>query len=203
MAITVDPDAQDVGVGRALMEDVLARYRAQDRPGIRLVQAAYHTRSLALYASLGFDVREPLLTMQGPRIEERVAGHEVRAGTEADVDSCNSLCTHVHGHDRGGDVADAVARGTLRVVEHDGRVVGYATGIAFFAHAVGETNDALKALIADAPEFGGPGFLLPARNTELARWCLGNGLRIVQLMTLMSVGLYNEPAGAFLPSILY
>jgi hypothetical protein len=35
------------------------------------------------------------------------------------------------------------------------------------------------------------------------RWCLENGLRIVQPLTLMSKGLYQEPRGAFLPSILY
>ena len=29
------------------------------------------------------------------------------------------------------------------------------------------------------------------------------GLRVVQPMTLMSMGLYNEPKGAFLPSVLY
>jgi hypothetical protein len=45
--------------------------------------------------------------------------------------------------------------------------------------------------------------MLPTRNGELLRWCLEKGLRIVQPMTLMSIGLYNEPAGAFLPSIIY
>jgi hypothetical protein len=34
-------------------------------------------------------------------------------------------------------------------------------------------------------------------------WCLNCGLRIVQPMTLMMLGFYNEPAGAYLPSILY
>jgi hypothetical protein len=70
-------------------------------------------------------------------------------------------------------------------------------------HAVGETNEELKALIGAAPAFLGPGFLLPSRNWELFRWCLEHGLRIVQPMNLMSIGLYNEPAGAFLPSILF
>jgi hypothetical protein len=37
----------------------------------------------------------------------------------------------------------------------------------------------------------------------LFRWCLDNGLRVVEPMTLMSVGLYNEPVGAFFPSVLY
>ena len=44
---------------------------------------------------------------------------------------------------------------------------------------------------------------MPSRNSVLFRWCLANGLRVVQPMTLMSAGLYNEPAGAWLPSILY
>ena len=38
-------------------------------------------------------------------------------------------------------------------------------------------------------------------STQLSR--LANGLRVVQPMTLMSMGLYNEPAGAYLPSVLY
>jgi hypothetical protein len=61
----------------------------------------------------------------------------------------------------------------------------------------------LKALIAAAPEITGPGFLLPTRNSEVFHWCLNQGLRVTQPMTLMSTGLYNEPRGAFLPSILF
>ena len=61
----------------------------------------------------------------------------------------------------------------------------------------------LQALIGAAESFGGPGILVPARNAELFRWCLENGLRVVEPMTLMTLGLYNEPAGAYLPSILF
>jgi hypothetical protein len=61
----------------------------------------------------------------------------------------------------------------------------------------------LQALIGAAQTFAGPGFLLPTRNTRLFRWCLQRGLRVTQPMTLMSLGLYNEPAGAFLPSVAY
>ena len=75
--------------------------------------------------------------------------------------------------------------------------------IAFFAHAVAETNDDLNALIAAAKSFEGPGFLLPSRNGDLMRWCLSKGLRVTQAVTLMTMGLYNEPAGAYLPSVLY
>ena len=44
---------------------------------------------------------------------------------------------------------------------------------------------------------------MPARNATLLSWCLDNGLRLVQQSTLMTVGLYNEPQGAWLPSIVY
>ncbi len=59
------------------------------------------------------------------------------------------------------------------------------------------------ALIGAADAFLGPGFLVPTRNGEPMRWCLSRGLRIVQTMTLMTIGLYNQPDGAWLPSILY
>src|SRR5438874_2377388 len=118
-------------------------------------------------------------------------------------DTCNRLCQQVHGHHRGGELGNAIAKSSATVVEHDRQITGYATVIGFFGHAVGETNKDLKALIGAAKEFAGPGFLLPTRNGELFRWCLSNGLRIAQPMTLMSKGLFNEPAGAFLPSISY
>ena len=122
---------------------------------------------------------------------------------EDDLEACNRVCVLVHGHDRSGETLDAIRQGTAQVVEHAGMVTGYTTGLAFFAHSVGETNEDVKALIAAAREFAGPGFLLPARNAELYRWSLARGLKVVQVMTLMTLGLYNEPAGAYLPSILF
>ena len=58
-------------------------------------------------------------------------------------------------------------------------------------------------MLGSAEAFIGLGILVPARNAELLRWCLDNGLKIVQQSTLMTIGLYNEPAGAYLPSILF
>ncbi len=201
--ITVHPSVQDGAVGRRLMEDVLERARDQRFAGVRLVQAGYHNRSLSLYAKLGFDVREPLATLQGAALGLAVPGYTVRPATEGDVAACNTLHFRLHGFERGRDLGDAIGQGTASVVEHGGRITGYTTGIGFFGHAVGEGNEDLKALIGAAAAFTGPGFLLPTRNGELLRWCLEHGLRVVQPMTLMSLGLYNEPAGAFLPSILY
>jgi hypothetical protein len=39
------------------------------------------------------------------------------------------------------------------VVERGARASGYATALGFFGHAVGETTDDVKALIATAPSF--------------------------------------------------
>jgi GNAT superfamily N-acetyltransferase len=198
--ITVDPGTQNRGVGRALMRAVMKRAEERNFAGVRLVQAAYHSRSLSLYTTLGFVVREPLALMLGPAMGK---GTGVRPATAGDVKGCNRVCWKVHGHDRGGELADAIQQGSATVVERDGRITGYSTGVKFFGHSVAETNPDLQALIAAVPDLEGPGFLVPTRNTELFRWCLANGLRVVEPMTLMSVGLYNEPAGAFLPSILF
>jgi len=185
------------------MESAHDRAAEKNVPGIRLIQAGFHTRSLSLYSKLGYDVREHLACMQGTALDATIAGCTVRKAAESDFDACNRVCQKVHGHDRGGELKDTLPKGCATVVERDGRVTGYATTIGFFGHAVGETNDDLKALIGAAREFAGPGFLLPTRNGELFRWCLTNGLKVTQPMTLMSRGLYNEPAGPFLPSILY
>jgi predicted N-acetyltransferase YhbS len=201
--ITVDPAVQNRAIGRRLMDAVHKRATERNFAGVRLIQSGFHTRSLSLYAKLGYDVREHLACMQGNTVGISIAGHVVRPAAQADMENCNHLCRDVHGHDRAGELGDAIAHGSATVVEHDGRITGYATVVGFFGHAVGETNKDLKALIGAAKEFAGPGFLLPTRNGELFRWCLGNGLRITQPMTLMSKGLYNEPAGAFLPSVLY
>jgi hypothetical protein len=45
--------------------------------------------------------------------------------------------------------------------------------------------------------------LVPSRNASLLTWGLDNGLRRVQQSTLMTVGLYNEPQAAWMPSIVY
>ena len=201
--ITVDPGTQNRGVGRKLMDAVLDRARERGFAGVRLVQAVFHNRSLSLYTTLGFDIREPLSVMQGPAIRKSIEGCTVRPASAADLDECNRLCRRVHGHDRGGDLSDAIGQGSAVVTERHGRVTAYATSLAFFGHAVGETNLDIQALISAAEGFHGPGFFVPSRNAELLRWCLANGLRIVEPMTLMTMGLYNEPAGAYLPSILY
>ena len=201
--ITIDPSAQNIGVGRKLMNAVLDRSKQRGAAGVRLVQAAFHNRSLSLYASLGFDIREPLSCMQGRTQQRSVAGCTVRKAESADREACNVLSHRVHGFDRGADLAYAIEQGTAKVVERGGNITGYATDLAFFAHATAQSTQDVQALIASAEAFGGPGILVPSRSAELFRWCLSNGLRVTQPMTLMTAGLYSEPSGAYIPSILF
>jgi|SRR5579864_8639533 len=201
--ITIDPGAQNLGIGRTLMQAVMDRANEQGAAGIRLVQAAFHNRSLSLYVGLGFDIREPLACMQGRTEQRRFVGCTVRPAERADLGTCNMLSRRVHGFDRSTELEQAIQQGTAKLVERGGSITGYATNLAFFGHATAESNLDLQSLIASVESFGGPGILVPSRNHALFRWCLSNGLRVVQPMTLMSAGLYNEPAGAWLPSILF
>jgi GNAT superfamily N-acetyltransferase len=201
--ITVDPALQNDGAGRVLMEAVLRRCDERNSAGVRLVQAGYHCRSLALYLKLGFEVREHLSCLEGATPGAAPPGYTVRPVTPADIPACNLLCFRVHGHDRGGELAGAIQHGTAQLAERGGRVAAYTSGLGYLGHTVGETNDDVVALISASTGIIGPGLLIPTRNGALVRWCLDAGLRITQTLTLMSVGLYNEPNGAWLPSVLY
>ena len=201
--LSVSPSIQNATVGRHLMLAVIDRAWQQKFASVRLVQGAYNNRSLALYTKLGFDVREPLVSMQGQALGLNIPVYPVRRATVDDLADCNLLCQQIHGFDRERELSQAIDRATATVVEQDNIITGYATSIGFFGHAVGTSHEDLQALIGAATSFTGQGFLLPTCNSQLFRWCLQHGLQIVQPMTLMSLGLYDRPAGAFLPSILF
>lgn len=201
--ITVDPAEQNSSIGRELMERVIKRSADNSKAGIRLVQAAYHNRSLALYTKLGFDVVEPLSAINGTPFTAAIDGRTVRPLNANDVEAANKLCIAAHGVSRKNEIAGAAQGGDGIVVENEGKLSGYATLLGFFGHAVTQSNDDLKALIGSGREIAGPGFLLPTRNGEVLRWCFENGLRIVMPLSLMSKGYYQTPRSPFLPSILY
>jgi predicted N-acetyltransferase YhbS len=204
--ITVDPAAQARGIGRRLMEAVIER--GAGAAGVRLLQDAFNTASLALYASLGFEVREPMVVMGGTLRHDVESELDVRPLAEDDVVACERLYLRVHGYERTAELRDALATPGFapRVAVRDGRVVAYATTLSYFpaAHAVAESQEDLIGLIAGALGGGEPAsFLLPARHASVLRWCLAAGLRVVKPKTYMTLGEYREPAGAWLPTVLY
>lgn len=201
--ITVDPAWQNDGVGRRLMVAVIDR--AGTHAPVRLVQAGYHTRSLSLYASLGFEVKEPLAHMEGRPAVAPPRGGVVRPLTPDDVPACAALCTDVLGVSRAGELRDALRQFAPMLVERDGRVTGYLTAPGFWIanHGVAETEEDMKALLAGAAAAGPLSLLLPTRQAGLFRWCLEAGMRVVQPMTLMARGEYRDPAGTWFPSVFY
>jgi predicted N-acetyltransferase YhbS len=58
--LTVDPAMQNQAIGRQLVLAALERVAERRFAGLRLVQSAYHYRSLCLYAKLGFVSRASL-----------------------------------------------------------------------------------------------------------------------------------------------
>jgi GNAT superfamily N-acetyltransferase len=202
--ITVDPTGQNAGVGRKLMEAVIER--GKDAPGVRLLQDAFHMRSLCLYESLGFDVKEPTAVTVGKPRGGPVEGIEVRPMAEDDIDECGALCERVHGFPRTGELRDAVRGMAPFVALRDGRITAYASTVTFWPmnHGVAESDDDMVALLlgAGAAVDDPIAFLVPLRS-PLFRWSLGEGLRLVKPMNLMALGMYDEPKGTWFPSVLY
>jgi GNAT superfamily N-acetyltransferase len=202
--ITVDPECQNAGVGRRLMEAVMAR--GEGAPGIRLLQDAFNMRSLSLYESLGFDVREPVAVITGKPRHNPIQGLDVRPLGEDDLDECAALCKKVHGFERTNELRDSIRAFAAFVAVRDHRIAAYASSVAFWPmnHGVAESEEDMKALLGGAAAAVEEPltFLVPLR-TGLFRWCLEQGLRLVKPMNLMAIGEYREPQGSWFPSVLY
>jgi GNAT superfamily N-acetyltransferase len=203
--ITVNPNLQAKGVGRKLMQAVIER--GKDAAGIRLVQSAYNTRSMSLYASLGFDVKEPLAQMEGKPKGEISSGVTIRRMTSDDLAECAELCKRVHGFERTGELSLCLQGFKPFVAVREGKIVAYVSTVSMWHlnHGVAETErDMQDLLVGASAELGEPvSLLLPTRQATFHRWALQSGLRMVQPLSLMSMGEYHEPKGTWFPSVLY
>jgi GNAT superfamily N-acetyltransferase len=203
--ITVDSNAQAKGVGRMLMDAVIER--GKDRRGIRLVQDGFNTASLSLYASLGFDVREPMVLIEGALKGDVPPDFEVRPIQEEDYETCAELCRAVLGVDRLNELRKTPPMPSPFIALRDGRLTAYISAPEMWAlnHAVAETVEDMQALLIGAGTQGTKPFslILPTRQTALFRWSLKNGMRVIKPLTLMSMGDYREPRGCYLPSVGY
>jgi len=203
--VTVDPGVQVRGVGRRLMEPVLQR--ARGAVGVRLVQDSFNMVSVSLYASSGFEVKEPLVLMRGKPKSKPSLGIEVRPIKSEDVGECGALCRKVHGFERHNELRDALDASTPLVALRAGHVTAYALALTMWSrsHAVAETKEDMQALLLGAASVNSEplSFLLPVRQADLFRWCLSENFRAVKPMTLMAMGKYQQPDGCYFPSIIY
>jgi GNAT superfamily N-acetyltransferase len=201
--ITVDPTAHAKGIGRKLMEDVIQR--ARGAAGIRLVQDAHNTVSMSLYTSLGFEAKEPLAMMRGKARTRPTGKGQLRKMESRDITGCADLCRRIHGFDRANELRDAMTHFPSTVLVRDGRITAYASAPPFWVanHGVAETEEDLRELILSVAQDNPIELLVPIRRASFFRWLLDQGLRVMKPMTLMSMGDYREPAGAFYPSVAY
>lgn len=203
--ITVNPNVQSRGTGRKLMEAVIER--GKDARGIRLVQSAYNTKSMSLYASLGFDVKEPLAQIEGTPKGEVSQDLTIRPMTADDLDEAGELHKKVHGFARNGELSLCLQGFKPFVAIRNGNIVAYTSTVSMWHlnHGVAETESDMRDLLIGASEqLGQPvSFLLPTRQASFHRWALQSGLRMTQPLTLMTMGEYQEPKGTWFPSVLY
>lgn len=200
--VSVDLASQGHGIGHLMMEDVIVAARGQGHEMIRLCQDSFNMQSLALYAALGFDTKEPISYMALSNLRQRDPGF--RPAAPADYAAMDELCRSVYRISRKGEYEVLAELGfPIFVLERGGRIAGYLIGTAL-GHGVAETNDDMLALldghgasVPDAHSF------VPLRNGELYRRALGAGHRNQKVMNLMALGPYEEPQGTFAPSVMF
>ena len=204
--LTINSTVQSKGVGRQLMQAVIER--GTEGNSIRLVQDAFDLASLSLYTSLGFDVKEPLVVIEGSIKGDVPTNIEIRAFQEQDLAQCAELCHSVHGVERTGDLKNTPSFLTSFVAVRDDQIIAYASAPHFWAsnHAIAQSEEEMQVLLAGVGNKSGErplSLLLPTRQSQLFRWCLNQGMRVVKPATLMAMGEYQEPHGCYLPSVGY
>ena len=200
--VSVDVSSQGEGIGRKLMEDVLKHARERGHDMVRLCQDAFNMQSLALYASVGFDTKEPIALLA--LSAGAGADDNVRPATPADFDGMDDLCRSVYRISRKGEYAALTSLGfPAFVLDRGGHIAGYLIG-TLIGHGVAETEDGMLALLntqaANVPDAHS---FVPLRDGELYRKALAAGHRNVKVMNLMAYGPYDEPQGTYCPSVMF
>jgi GNAT superfamily N-acetyltransferase len=202
--ITVDCAFQGRDLGRALMQDVIDYARRNNIACVRLLQDAFNTASLSLYASVGFEVKHPTALMHLNAAAR--ADATVRAVNEGDIPSLDELCKKNYKSSRRNELAVAVRAGLSPVLrERGGKLTGYLIP-GIFGHGVAETCEDAVALGTQAarliPHERAVSFC-PLDDGPLFRAFLKAGCRTVKMMNLMAMGPYEAPASVWMPSVLY
>lgn len=201
--VSVEVSIQERGIGRRLMEAVLER--GKDAPGIRLVQDSFNTVSLALYASMGFETKEPLVFVEGKPRSKPFPEVKVRRLKKRDLKACADLCLRVHGIARTNELKDVLKLSSAFVLLREGQLTAYTSTVAYWGHGVAETDEDMKALLlgVGATRQEPLEFIVPIRQAKFFQWCLSEGFRVVKPMTLMALGHYQAPLGCYFTSATY
>jgi len=200
--VSVEVPAQGRGIGRALMQDVLAHAERIGIEMVRLMQDSFNMGSLSLYASLGFDTKDPVAMMQ-PAPQPCPDG-SVRPVVESDLPAIEELSRRIYKVSRRNEVASLMQppfRPLLR--ERDGRISGYFV-LGMPGHGVAETEEDALFLVGEAATGVPAEFarcFCPLTEGSLYRKLLAAGGRAIKVMNLMTLGPYEPPDGVWMPSV--
>ena len=200
--VSVEVPAQGRGIGRAIVRDLLAHAQRTGIEMVRLMQDSFNTGSLSLYASLGFDTKEPIGMIQPAPVAS--TDGSVRPVMESDLDAVEELSRRIYRISRRNEVASLMQppfRPLLR--ERDGRVAGYFI-LGFPGHGVAETEEDALALVGEAATGVPAEFarcFCPLTEGSLYRKLLAAGGRAIKVMNLMALGPYEPPEGVWMPSV--
>ena len=202
--ITVDCTFQGRDLGRALMQDVIDYARRNNITRVRLLQDAFNTASISLYASLGFDVKHAVAEIHLNAAVK--ADATVRPVHDGDIAALDVICQKNYKTSRKNELAAAVRAGLSPVLrERGGKFTGYLIP-GLFGHGVAETCDDAVALATQAARLiphDRARSLCPLDDGPLFRAFLKDGCRTVKMLNLMAMGPYEAPSSVWMPSILY
>jgi GNAT superfamily N-acetyltransferase len=200
--ITVEPELQSKGIGRALMQWAVDEAKRRGIRETRLFQETLNTTSLSLYTSLGFDWRDSAALMQARPAAS--ADPDVRPIRADDLEAIAALSSASYGFSRVGDARQLLewdVPGFIRMVDGQPRAYLFAT---LFGHAGAVTDDDLLSLASQAALHLPPPlarFICPMARPGLFRAALAHGHRTVKMLSYMSLGGFTPPSGAHFPSI--
>jgi ribosomal protein S18 acetylase RimI-like enzyme len=202
--ITVDCAFQGRDIGRKLMQHVIDYARNNNIERVRLLQDAFNTASVSLYASLGFDVQQAVAFLRlAPAAAPDNSVHPVEP---RDLDALDALCRRNYKCSRKNELAAAVQAGLSPLTrQRDGRLTGYLIP-GIIGHGVAESDQDAVAIACEAARLLPPErahCFCPLDQGSLFRAFLKAGCRTVKIMNLMAMGPYQQPASVWMPSVLY
>jgi GNAT superfamily N-acetyltransferase len=202
--LTVEPGRQGQGIGRLLMQSLMGRAAAHGYRELRLLQDTYNVTSLALYCSLGFDVRDTVALVSTTSAEP--SDSSVRLLVPSDIPAIDRLCLVHYNTTRKNELAILCRYGfPIYVRELRGAITGYYMP-GLFGHGISQTSDDAFALISQVTKIVPTGFqkfLCPTKQSELLLRSLKAGWKIEKLLTYMTYGPYKETTGVCTPSACY
>jgi hypothetical protein len=171
---------------------------------IRLLQDTYNASSLALYASLGFKVRETVALMRTTPTQSQDG--TVRLMLEKDLPIIEQLSKAYYGVSRRNEVLNEMNYGFQTYIrERDGRATGYLMP-GLIGHGAYETVEDALALLGQTSRQVTPHFrkfLCPLSEHKLFEASLKAGWRIEKLLNYMTLETYTPPTGVWTPSACY